>query len=92
MKFHKEGRKVLALLLVVGAMSLPVVTPMIISTLGISSYAAKKVIDILAAAGTVWSVVGIIGAVVGGGGIGVAILESAKWMIKRYGKQAAIAW
>ncbi|NQO19229.1 circular bacteriocin, circularin A/uberolysin family [Streptococcus suis] len=62
------------------------------STLGINAYAAKKVIDIVSAAGTVYAVVGVVAAIVGGGGIGVALLASAKALAKRYGKSAAAAW
>lgn len=38
------------------------------------------------------AVVGIVAAVIGGGGIGVAILASAKALAQRYGKAAAAAW
>lgn len=61
------------------------------STLGLNIYAAKKVIDIISAAGSIWAVVGIVAAVIGGG-IGVAVLASAKALAKRYGKAAAAAW
>ena len=62
------------------------------STLGINAYAANKVIDIVSTAGTVYAIVGIVAAIVGGGGIGVALLASAKALAKRYGKTAAAAW
>lgn len=62
------------------------------TTLGINTYAAKRVIDIVSTAGTVYAVVGIVAAVVGGGGIGVAILASAKALAQKYGKAAAAAW
>lgn len=62
------------------------------STLGISSYASKKVIDIISAAGTIWSIVGIVAAVVGTGGIGVGVLVAAKVLAKKYGKKWAAAW
>lgn len=62
------------------------------SILGLNMYASKKVIDIISAAGSVWAVVGIVAAVVGGGGIGVAILASAKALARKYGKGAAAAW
>jgi len=67
-------------------------TPNLTSNLGISTYAATKVIDILSAAGTVSAIIGIVVAVIGGGAIGVAILESAKALAKRYGKKYAVAW
>lgn len=62
------------------------------STLGLNIYASKKVIDIISAAGSIWAVVGIVASVIGGGGIGVAILASAKALAQRYGKAAAAAW
>lgn len=62
------------------------------TTLGINTYAAKRVIDIVSTAGTVYAVVGIVAAVVGGGGMGVAILASAKALAQKYGKAAAAAW
>lgn len=68
------------------------VAPDLTSTLGISAYAAKKVIDIISAASSVAAVVGIIAAVVGGGGIGVAVLSTAKALVKKYGKAYAAAW
>ncbi|GEL67958.1 uberolysin/carnocyclin family circular bacteriocin [Marinilactibacillus psychrotolerans] len=68
------------------------VSPDLTSTLGISAYASKKVIDIISAASSVAAVAGIIAAVVGGGGIGVAILATAKALVKKYGKAYAAAW
>ncbi|WP_208559379.1 uberolysin/carnocyclin family circular bacteriocin [Marinilactibacillus kalidii] len=68
------------------------VAPELTSTLGISAYASKKIIDIISAASSVAAVVGIIAAVVGGGGIGVGILATAKALVKRYGKAYAAAW
>lgn len=62
------------------------------STLGISTYASKKVIDIISTAGTIWSIVGIVAAVVGTGGIGVGVLITAKALAKKYGKKWAVAW
>ncbi len=62
------------------------------STLGISTYASKKVIDIISTAGTIWSVVGIVATVVGSGGIGVGILAIAKTLAKKYGSKRAAIW
>lgn len=67
-------------------------TAELVAMLKISRYAANRVIDIISAAGTVYAIVGIVAAVVGGGGIGVAILASAKALAKRYGKTYAAAW
>ncbi|NBA57064.1 uberolysin/carnocyclin family circular bacteriocin [Enterococcus hirae] len=66
--------------------------PYLTSTLGISQHAAKKVIDIISGASSIAAVVGIIAAVIGGGGIGVAILASAKAIAKKYGKGYAAVW
>lgn len=72
---------------------LPLFSPIqLTSVLGINTYAAHKVIDIVSTAGTVYAVVGIVAAVIGGGGIGVAALATAKILAKRYGKAAAAAW
>lgn len=62
-------------------------TPNLASTLGISSYAAKKAIDIISAAGNVVAIIGLIGAVTGAG-----LVFTAKTMIKKYGKKYAAAW
>ncbi len=62
------------------------------SMLGISGYAAKKIIDIIAAAGTIWSIVGIVTAVAGTGGVGVGILFTARALVKKFGKRYAAMW
>lgn len=67
-------------------------TPNLASTLGISSYAAKKAIDIIAAAGDVAAIVGLIAAITGAGAIGTGILWTAKSLIKKYGKGYAASW
>lgn len=63
--------------------------PYLAAQFGISSYAAKKVIDIASGAGSVWAIVAIVG---GSAGWGAAILAAAKVLIKRYGTKAAAAW
>ncbi|EGO2662342.1 circular bacteriocin, circularin A/uberolysin family [Enterococcus faecalis] len=88
--FNKKMYMGVAFVLVAFAISLT--QPHLTSTLGISAYAAKKVIDIISAASSVAAVVGIIAAVVGGGGIGVAVLATAKALVKKYGKAYAAAW
>ncbi|MFD2696119.1 uberolysin/carnocyclin family circular bacteriocin [Sporolactobacillus shoreicorticis] len=67
-------------------------TPYLASTLGISSYAAKKAIDIISTASSIYAIIGLIAAIVGGGGIGVGILFTAKALIKKFGKKYAAAW
>ncbi|AVQ37122.1 circular bacteriocin, circularin A/uberolysin family [Staphylococcus kloosii] len=60
-------------------------------TLGVSSYAARRAIDIIAAV-NVAAIVGLIGAVTGAGVIGAGILFTAKRLIKRFGKKYAASW
>ncbi|QQD81308.1 uberolysin/carnocyclin family circular bacteriocin [Bacillus siamensis] len=62
------------------------------STLGISTAAAKKAIDIIDAASTIASIISLIGIVTGAGAISYAIVATAKTMIKKYGKKYAAAW
>ncbi|MEP9853199.1 uberolysin/carnocyclin family circular bacteriocin [Staphylococcus aureus] len=71
---------------------LTLTTPELASTLGVSAYAAKKAIDIIAAAGDVAAIVGLVGAVTGAGAIGAGILFTAKKLIKSYGKKYAASW
>ncbi|MCD8915294.1 uberolysin/carnocyclin family circular bacteriocin [Staphylococcus simulans] len=66
--------------------------PELASTLGVSSYAAKKAIDIIAAAGDVMAIIGLIGVVTGAGAIGAGLLWTAKRLIVKYGKKYAAAW
>lgn len=63
---------------------------MLVTTLGISSRAAYKAIDIVSSAGTIWSIIGLIGVAVGSGEIG--ILFTAKALVKKFGKRYAVAW
>ncbi|HDH4185525.1 TPA: uberolysin/carnocyclin family circular bacteriocin [Staphylococcus aureus] len=71
---------------------LTLTTPELTSTLGVSTFAAKRAIDIIAAAGNVAAIVGLVGAVTGAGIIGAGILFTAKKLIKHYGKGYAAAW
>ncbi|WP_419155043.1 uberolysin/carnocyclin family circular bacteriocin [Weissella minor] len=64
-------------------------SPYLAAQFGISTYAAKKVIDIASGAGSVWAVIAIVG---GSAGWGAALLAAAKVLIKRYGKKAAATW
>lgn len=68
------------------------VSPDLTSTLGISAYASKKIIDIISTASSLAAIVGIIAAVAGGGAIGVGILATAKALAKKYGAAYAAAW
>jgi circularin A/uberolysin family circular bacteriocin len=59
-------------------------TPELANTLGESSYAARRAIDIIAATGNVIAIVGLIGAVTGA--IGVDILFTVKRLVRTFGK------
>ncbi|WP_305133161.1 uberolysin/carnocyclin family circular bacteriocin [Thomasclavelia cocleata] len=82
----------LATISIASLLFLTLTTPELASTLGVSSYAAKKAIDIIAAAGDVAAIVGLVGAVTGAGAIGAGILFTAKKLIKSYGKKYAASW
>lgn len=71
---------------------LTLTTPELANTLGVNIYAAKSAIDIIATAGNVAAIVGLIGAVTGAGVIGAGILFTAKRLIKRFGKKYAASW
>lgn len=60
--------------------------------LGLSFTTAQKVIDILLAAWSIWTVIGIIAAVTGAGAIGYGILATAKYLAKKYGRSYAASW
>ncbi|RBP35551.1 uberolysin/carnocyclin family circular bacteriocin [Garciella nitratireducens] len=62
------------------------------SMLGISTVAAKKVIDIIDTASTVATIISLIGVIVGVGGITAGLVTTAKAMIKKYGKKYATMW
>ncbi|MGX9290931.1 uberolysin/carnocyclin family circular bacteriocin [Bacillus sp. A015] len=62
------------------------------STLGISTVAAKKAIDIIDSASTVLSIISLLGVVTGAGAIGYGIIVAAKAMSKKYGKKYAAFW
>jgi len=92
----RKKNLLMTVILVIGitmvAFGAVMVAPNLISTLGISSYAATKIIDIVATAGSVYSIIGIVAAVIGSAGFGVALLVTARSLIKTYGKQFAKAW
>jgi circularin A/uberolysin family circular bacteriocin len=65
---------------------LTLTTPELASTLGVSSYAARRAIDIIATAGNVAAIVGLVGAVTGAGAIGAGILFTVKRLVRTFGK------
>ena len=75
-----------------GSVGLFVEAPMLTANLGISSYAAKKVIDIINTGSAVATIISIVAAVVGGGLITAGIVATAKSLIKKYGAKYAAAW
>lgn len=56
---------------------------------GISTYAAKKVINIVSGAGSIWAIIAVVG---GSAGWGAALLAVAKALLKKFGKVAAASW
>lgn len=85
-------QKFLILLPIIGMMGTLASTPMLTANLGISSYAAKKIIDIINTGSSIATIVSIIAAVVGGGLITAGIVATAKALIKKYGVKYATAW
>lgn len=55
----------------------------------ISTSVAGKIISIASGAGTIWKIIAVVG---GSAGWGAALLGTAKILIKRYGKKAAVSW
>jgi circularin A/uberolysin family circular bacteriocin len=87
--------KIVSLLVLMGivlSFMFTLTTPHLVSTLGLNGYAAKKIIDIISAATSIWAIIGLVAAVIGGGGIGVGILATAKWLANKYGKAYARMW
>ncbi|MCO7128204.1 uberolysin/carnocyclin family circular bacteriocin [Sporolactobacillus shoreicorticis] len=66
--------------------------PNLAGTLGISAARAKTVINIIDGASSIYAVITIIAAIVGGGAASVGLLLTAKALIKKFGKKYAIAW
>ncbi|WP_442914811.1 uberolysin/carnocyclin family circular bacteriocin [Marinitoga sp. 1197] len=62
------------------------------SMLGISTYAAKKVIDIIDTFSTIATIISIVTAIIGTEAITAGIVAVAKKMIKKYGKKYATMW
>lgn len=59
------------------------------SMLGVSSYAATKVVDAILMGLSVWSILALVA--VSGGALAV-VMASIKTLVVRVGKKAAIAW
>lgn len=85
-------KKLLLVLPILGIVGLFVGAPMLTANLGISSYAAKKVIDIINTGSAVATIISIVAAVVGGGLITAGIVATAKSLIKKYGVKYAASW
>lgn len=63
--------------------------PQVSAMLGVSSYAAKRIVDAIMAGASVWTLVSLL--IVSGGSLAVA-WALVKQFIKRFGAKAAIAW
>lgn len=85
-------KNLLLVLPIVGIVGLFVGAPMLTANLGISSYAVKKVIDIINTGSAVATIIALVTAVVGGGLITAGIVATAKSLIKKYGAKYAAAW
>ncbi len=85
-------KNLLLVLPILGFAGFFVGVPMLSANIGISSYAAKKVIDIINTGSTVATIISIVAAVVGGGLITAGIVATAKSLIKKYGTKYAAAW
>jgi circularin A/uberolysin family circular bacteriocin len=62
------------------------------ANLGISTYAAKQIIDIILTLSDIALILSLIAAIVGAGVVTAGIVSLAKRLALRYGKQYAIAW
>lgn len=60
--------------------------------LGISFYTAKRIVDIVSTAGSIYSVIGLVAVVAGTGGVGIGILFTAKALLKKYSRQWVASW
>ena len=83
---------VLPVFAMVALMTVLVASTNCVSMLGVSAYAAKKVIDIVSKLSTAAAVISIIATVVASGGVGVVFVAATKSMLKRYAKKVVIAW
>lgn len=85
-------KNLLLVLPILGIVGLFVGAPMLTANIGISSYAAKKVIDIINTGSAVTTIIALVAAVVGGGLITAGVVATAKSLIKKYGAKYAAAW
>lgn len=63
--------------------------PQVAGMLGVSTYAAKKIVDAIMTGASIWTVVSLL--IVSGGSAAVA-WAAAKAFIKRFGASTAVAW
>ncbi|MCW6675841.1 uberolysin/carnocyclin family circular bacteriocin [Aerococcaceae bacterium NML160702] len=76
-------------LLVFMCFALVVVMPNAASMLGVSTYAATKVVDAIMLGMSIWAIIGLVA--VSGGAV-AAVWWGVKELVKRVGRRAAIAW
>lgn len=63
--------------------------PQAASMLGVSSYAATKVVDAIMAGLSVWSIIALVATSAGSMAV---VMATVKVLIKKVGRKAAIAW
>ncbi len=86
------SKKLLIFLPLLGVIGLVTTAPLLAANLGISSYGAKKIIDVINTGSSIMTVISIASAVVGGGVVTAGVVASAKAMVKKYGAKRAAAW
>ncbi|MFZ7119568.1 MAG: uberolysin/carnocyclin family circular bacteriocin [Eubacteriaceae bacterium] len=63
--------------------------PNVDSMLGVSAYAARKIVDAIFAGMVIATIIGLI---IAGGGVAVIGMALLKYMVKRLGRVAAVGW
>jgi len=83
-------RRLVKAVFIVVVMSIVVIdVPQAASMLGVSTYAAGKVVDAIVMGSSVVTIIALI--LASGGSAGIAI-AGIKYMIKTFGRKTAIAW
>lgn len=78
-----------ALLLLMSFSIIFISIPYLASQFGVSTYAAKKIIDIAAGAASIPAIIAVVG---GSAGWGAILLAGARYAIKKVGRRMAAAW
>lgn len=85
-------KKIYTVICLLALSAIGIISPSLASMLGISSYAAKKCIDIISTVSDIATIISLCAAVIGAGLVTTAIVAVAKKMIVKYGKTYATAW